>query len=469
MPAAHASYTAQSCAFHGQWRMAAGGPQPTRFSGKTGEQQIMNPQEQKQALPLQGVRVVELTHIVAGPSGGVLLADLGADIIKIEHPDLGDTARSSGNQGAGFYTFNRNKRFLALDLKKPGGRRIFEQLVKQADIVLDNFAPGALDRAGLNYEWGRKINPRIIYCSVKGFLSGPSSDRPSLDELAQMEGGLAYLTGFKDRPMRAGASITDIGAAAYGVIGILAALHRRNTTGVGEHIESGLFETIAYWISQHVTNVQMTGKNPQPRGREDSGMGRTMGWGVYQLFPTIDGRQIFIAVTGNRHWEGLCKALGFDDWKDDERFNSNKKRTANKPEIALRIKDAVEKLQYEDISQRLYKNLVPYAPVNSPVDLVDDAHLNQRGHYLQVSPQGTPYKVLKPPFSMENTVDFSVRHQPATLGAHTDDILTELGYTAAQIAALKAEGVVDKTDAMLNPGERPGGSQYGSKAEKGGE
>jgi len=429
-----------------------GAAAPNRRQRSSGE--IMSSvKEPKQGLPLEGVRVLELTHIVAGPSGGALLADLGADIIKIEHPDLGDTARSSGNQGAGFFTFNRNKRFLAMDLRKPGARKVFEQLVTKADVVLDNFAPGALDRIGLNYAWGSNINPRIIYCSLKGFLSGPSGDRPSLDELAQMEGGLAYLTGMKDRPMRAGASITDIGAAAYGVIGILAALHRRSITGRGDHIESGLFETIVYWISQHVTNVQMTGKNPQPRGREDSGMGRTMGWGVYQLFPTVDGRQIFIAVTGNRHWAGLCNALGFDDWKDSEDFNSNKKRTANKPRIALRVKEAVEKLAYDDIAARLYKGLVPFAPVNSPQDIANDPHLNTRGHFMEVNPQGKPYKVPKPPFSMNQTVDFSVRAQPASIGAHTNEILADLGYTPAQIEALKQEGAVAHTDRMLNPGE----------------
>ena len=159
----------------------------------------------RQKLPLEGVRVLELSHIVAGPSGGAMLGDLGADVIKIEHPASGDTARSQSNGGQTFYSFNRNKQFLALDLRKAGGKKVFEKLVAQADVVLDNFAPGALKRLGLDYEWGCKVNPRVIYCSIKGFLPGPYSDRPFLDELAQMGGGLAYLTGFKDQPMRAGA------------------------------------------------------------------------------------------------------------------------------------------------------------------------------------------------------------------------------------------------------------------------
>ena len=221
----------------------------------------------RQKLPLEGVRVLELSHIVAGPSGGIILGDLGADVIKIEHPVTGDTARSHSNAGQTFYAFNRNKQYLALDLRKADGKKIFEKLVAKADVVLDNFAPGALKRLGLDYAWGRRVNPRIIYCSVKGFLPGPYADRPFLDELAQMAGGLAYLTGYKDQPMRAGASITDIGAATYGVIGILSALYRRERTGEGDCVEAGLYETIVFWISQYIVGAQMTGVNQPPRGR----------------------------------------------------------------------------------------------------------------------------------------------------------------------------------------------------------
>src|SRR5262245_50267205 len=232
-------------------------------------------QSTPQKLPLEGVRVLELSHIVAGPSGGLILGDLGADVIKVEHPVTGDTARSHSGSGSTFYSFNRNKKYLALDLAKPEGKKVFEQLVAKSDVVFDNFAPGALKRLGLDYEWGRRINPRIIYCSVKGFLPGPYEDRPFLDELAQMAGGLAYLTGLKDQPMRAGASITDIGAATYGVIGILSALYRRERTGVGDCIEAGLYETIVFWVSQYIAGAQMNGVNVPPRGARSSGMGDT--------------------------------------------------------------------------------------------------------------------------------------------------------------------------------------------------
>src|SRR6185503_15257685 len=300
--------------------------------------------------------------------------------------------------------------------RKPGGKKIFEQLVAKSDVVFDNFVPGALHRLGLDYEWGRRVNPRIIYCSIKGFLPGPYGDRPFLDELAQMAGGLAYLTGLKDQPMRAGASITDIGAATYGVIGILSALYRRERTGEGDSIEAGLYETIVFWVSQYITTAQLTGANPPPRGARASTMGAYMGWGVYQLFPTRDEKQIFIAVTGNRHWAGLCDALGFDDWKSSPEFASNRKRSAQKPRIAERVKQVVEQLAYDEIAERLYQALVPYSPVNTPLDLVEERHLNEGRRWMHLSVGAERFKLPKIPIAMGRTHDFEVREQPGCLG-----------------------------------------------------
>ena len=403
-----------------------------------------------QELPLKGVRVLELSHIVAGPSAGLILGDLGADVVKIEHPSVGDTARSNSSNGATFLTYNRNKRYLALDLKGAKGREVFERLVKTSDVVLDNFAPDALNRLGLGYEWGCKVNPRIIYCSIKGFLPGPYSDRPFLDELAQMAGGLAYLTGLKDQPMRAGASITDIGAASYGVMGILAALYRRQITGRGDYIESGLYETIVFWISQYVTRAQLTGTNPPARGSRSSGMGQAMGWGVYQLFATSGGRKIFIAVTANRHWKALCDVLGFGDWKNAAEFGSNKKRSAEKVRIAERITEVVKLCDFDDLSDRLYKAGVPFAPVNTPLDLLEEKHLKEGDRWMPVRIPGRDLKVPKIPFAMLTTEDFSVRENPGPLGEHTDSILSELGYSDSEIEALKTSDVVLKGSDILD-------------------
>ena len=404
----------------------------------------------RQKLPLEGVKVLELSHIVAGPSGGIILAEMGAEVIKIEHPQVGDTARGMANQGTTFYAFNRNKQYLALDMSKPRGKKVFEDLVKRSDVVLDNFAPGALQRMGLGYEWGRSINRRIIYCSIKGFLPGPYQDRPFLDELAQMAGGLAYLTGLEGKPMRAGASITDIGAATYGVIGLLGALYRREQTGEGDNIEAGLYETIVFWISQYITSAQVKGQNPPSRGQRESGMGANMGWGVYQLFATKDGKEVFIAVTGNRHWFGLCDALGFADWRDAAEFNNNRKRTLARPRIAERISAAVKQLTYDEITERLYKGLVPYAPVNTPMDLIEERQMNEGNRWLHLNVPGHKVKVPKLPFSMGTTEDFQVRHDPGALGANTDSILAQLGYSAADIESLKSDKIVLRSERMLN-------------------
>jgi crotonobetainyl-CoA:carnitine CoA-transferase CaiB-like acyl-CoA transferase len=380
----------------------------------------------------------------------MILADLGADVVKIEHPDSGDTSRGSGNNGATFFTYNRNKKFLALDLRQAQGKAIFERLVKGADVVFNNFAPGALDRLGLGYEWGRKVNPRIIYCAVKGFLPGPFGDRPYLDELAQMAGGLAYLTGLKDLPLRAGASVTDIGAATYGALAVVSALFRRHTTGIGESIEAGLYETVVFWVQQSITTVQMTGEDAMPRGeRTSSGMDDKMGWGVYRLFPTKDGSQVFIAVTGNRHWTALCEVLGFDDWKDSKEFNTNRKRSAQKGRLAERIKAAVLQYDFADIVQKLGERRIPYAPVNTPLGLVSERHLNEAERWLKLDVAGHGLKVSKLPVSMSETQDFAVRAQPGTIGNHTDLILAEIGYSAAEIAAFKDAKVVATTDRMF--------------------
>jgi crotonobetainyl-CoA:carnitine CoA-transferase CaiB-like acyl-CoA transferase len=406
--------------------------------------------EQRSALPLDGIRVLELGHIVAGPSAGLILADLGADVCKVEDPRTGDTARNQANAGTTFFSFNRNKRSIALDLRTDAGREVFGKLVQRSDVVMDNYSDGALDRLGIGYAWGSRLNPRIIYCSIKGFLKGPSASRPYLDELAQMEAGLAYVTGLPGQPMRAAASIVDIGAASYGVMGILAALYRRESTGRGEHIRSGLFETTVFWMTQHFARVQLAGDAPGPRSMSDaSGIGRSMGWGVYQLFETADAKQIFIAATTNRHWQSLCGVLKLADLAADPTLSTNALRSTRRPLFTPQIAAAVKQLDLEDVVPLLRDANIPYAPVNTPADLVNEPHLNGGGHLLEVTlSDGRTFKQPTLPIAL-GEAQYEFHMPPPALGEHTEAILTELGYLPKEIEQLHSDGAAVSSHHML--------------------
>src|SRR5215475_598222 len=289
------------------------------------------------ALPLDGIRVLELGHIVAGPSAGLLLADLGADVIKVERAGEGDQSRTMpAGTSALFHFLNRNKRSIAIDLKgSADGRALFLRLVSGSDVVIDNFAFGAVESLGLGYDVLSRTNPGIIYLALKGFLPGPNETRPFLDELAQMSAGLAFMTGPRGQPIRAGASIVDVGAAAYGVIAVLAALQQRARTGTGQRITSGLYETTVFWVGQWLAQFAATGEPsvPLPEMRQ----GTRMGWGIYQLFAGSDGEQVFIGITSNGHWERFCREFGLDDRFADPRLDDNAKRVAARGWLPARI------------------------------------------------------------------------------------------------------------------------------------
>ncbi|HZS02176.1 MAG TPA: CaiB/BaiF CoA-transferase family protein [Chloroflexota bacterium] len=388
-------------------------------------------------LPLEGTRVLELGHIVAGPTAALILADLGADVVKIERPDGGDQARRMSGNGYVFYFLNRNKRSIVLDLKAPAGQEVFRRLVRTADVVLDNYAPGVLDRLGLGYEALAALNPRLVYLSLKGFLPGPYEHRPALDELAQMMGGLAYMTGPRGQPLRAGASIIDIGAATYGVIAILAALAQRERTGRGERIVAGLYETSVFWVGQWMAMSALNGEPSVPM--PEAGQSVRMGWGIFHLFPTADGEQVFIAVTSNAHWERFCGALDLPDLLADERLEDNLKRVAARPWLLPRVREETARYPSAALLERLERAGVPCGPVRRPDQLLDDPHLTATEQLLPVPlPGGATAPLPKLPWRSD-AYAFGLRRSPPALGEHTREVLAEAGLSAAEIDALLAE------------------------------
>jgi len=391
-------------------------------------------------LPLHGVRVLELGHIVAGPSASLILADLGADVIKVENPRGGDAARSTPNQGTAFFAYNRNKRSIALDLKAPRGVKVFLDLVRGADIVIDNYAPGVLERLGVGYERGAAVNPRVIYLSVRGFLPGPYGSRPLLDEVAQMMGGLAYMTGPVGQPLRAGASVVDIGAATYGVVAALAALYVRERTGRGQRIVAGLFETSVFWMAQHIALAGLTGEHPPPMPAR--GMGGRWGWAIYRLFDTADARKVFVAVTSDAHWDRFCREFDLEDLRTDPRLASNALRVEAQPWLLPRIEQTLGAFTLAEAIERLERAGVPYAPVNTPLDLLSDPHLLARDQ-VPAATMPTGIELRLPLLPVESS-EYRPRTVigPPRLGQHTRAVLAEAGYSEREIEALLREGVV---------------------------
>ena len=394
------------------------------------------------ALPLHSLRVLELGHIIAGPSAGLVLADLGADVIKVERPGDGDQSRGMPTAlSANFHFLNRNKRSVAIDLKGSSeGRALFLRLVTTSDVVIDNFAYGAVEGLGLGYDVLARTNPRIIYLALKGFLPGPYEARPFLDELAQMSAGLAFMTGPRGQPMRAGASIVDVGAAAYGVIAVLAALQQRAETGVGQMITSGLYETTVFWVGQWLASYAATGEPSVPL--PELKQGTRMGWGIYQLFTAADGEDVFIGVTSNAHWERFCKEFALDDLLADERLDDNAKRVAARGWLPGRVAEEMRRHSSADLAERLERARVPFAPLRRPDQLVDDPHLNASGQFIATPLPGRgPAKLPKLPVR-STAYEFGLRRPAPRLGEHTGEILEELGVPKDEIETLRSRRII---------------------------
>lgn len=392
------------------------------------------------SLPYTGIRMIEFTHMVMGPTCGMVLGDLGAEVIKVE-PVGGDNTRHLRGSGAGFFpSFNRNKKSIALDLKRPEGIAAALRLIATADIVSENFKPGTMKRLGLDYETLSKLNPRLIYVSHKGFLPGPYENRTALDEVVQMMGGLAYMTGREGDPLRAGASVNDIMGGMFGAMGAMAALHQRQSTGKGCEVQSALFENNVFLVAQHMMQFAATGRAAAPMPS------RISAWAVYDIFTVRNGEQIFLAAVSDKQWSVFCKAFDLDDMLADPRLKTNNDRVAARGWMMPLLRSRLATFSSAELGAIFEKNELPFAPITRPEDLFDDPHLNETGGLAPVRMNdGTHSKVPLIPLTFGGK-RLELRLQPPRIGEHTCELLKGVGYSADEIEELVLQKVTALSD-----------------------
>jgi crotonobetainyl-CoA:carnitine CoA-transferase CaiB-like acyl-CoA transferase len=395
---------------------------------------------QRNSLPYAGIRVIEFTHMVMGPTCGMVLADLGAEVIKVEPID-GDKTRRLLGSGAGFFPmFNRNKKSISVNMKTPEGMEVVKKLIATADVVSENFKPGTMAKMGLDYETLRQIHPKLIYVSHKGFLPGPYDHRTALDEVVQMMGGLAYMTGPEDRPLRAGSSVNDIMGGIFGAIGVMAALRQRDFTGIGQEVQSSLFENNIFLVGQHMMQYAVTGTAAKPMPS------RISAWAIYDVFEVADGEKIFLAVVSDTQWKIFCDAFQFDDLYQDASLASNNLRVVARPTLIPEITKRLSGFSASQISAIFEKHGLPFAPITRPEQLFQDPHLLATGGLAPIQITDGPNAGLDTAVPllplMMNGGRLGVRSGPPKSGEHSTQILNELGFSADEIAKLGESGVI---------------------------
>jgi len=384
--------------------------------------------------PLKGLKVVEFTHMVMGPTCGMVLADLGAEVIKVE-PIEGDRTRTLLGAGAGFFPmFNRNKKSIQIDLHKPEGAAVARRLCATADVVAENFKPGTMAKYGLDHASLSRANPRLIYASLKGFLPGPYDHRTALDEVVQMMGGLAYMTGRPGDPLRAGSSVNDIMGGMFGAIAILGALIQRGITGRGMEVQAALFENNIFLVGQHMLQYAITGKPAAPMPA------RISPWAIYDVFTVKDGEQIFLAAVSDAQWLTFCDALGFADLKADARYATNNDRVRLRDQLLGELRARLAGRSAAEISRAMEDAGLPFAPIRKPDELLDDPHLLATGGLAEIqltdgARAGQTVKTTLFPFTLDGE-RLGVKLNPPRRGEHSRDVLKAIGLADAEIDAL---------------------------------
>ena len=387
--------------------------------------------------PLAGLKVVEFTHMVMGPTAGMVLADLGAEVVTVEPAPAGDSTRGLTGSGTGFYAAcQRNRQSLCVDMKTPEGMALVRKLLVGADILIENFRPGAMDKLGLGWAALHAANPRLIYCSCKGFLPGPYASRVALDEVVQMMGGLAYMTGLPGKPMRAGSSVIDIMGGMAASIAILAAVTERASTGQGRYVEAGLFETVAMLMSQHMAQTAITGQEPPPMST------RLPAWPVYDVFDTSDDGQLFVGVVTDTQWPAFCDAFGLEALKTDPTLANKNQRVQQRHRTIPVISAVFRRYTKAELTAKVAALGLPFAPIGRPAELFDDPHLNAAGGLVPLTlPDGRPVKLPALPVAFDGQRP-GLRRDLARPGQDNAGIAAGLGYSSAEVAALRQMGVL---------------------------
>ena len=388
-------------------------------------------------LSLDGIRVVDLSRVIAGPWCGALLADLGADVIKVEDTGPGDESRTwpphKDGEAAAYLLFNRNKRGIALDLKTPEAVEVVKRLVQGADVLVENFRTGTMESFGLGYDVLAQINPRVIYCSVSAFgRTGPRKDSPGYEALMQAFSGIMSITGEPGgQPVRAGVSFLDLTTGILCALGISNAIIQRERTGLGQRVDASLLETAVSLLAFHAEGYLLTGAMPRALGSGHPSLS------PYRNFKCRDGQWIFIAAANDRFWQKLVKALGLTELAADSRFEKNQGRVANRAELEGILEKAIGELDREPLLKRLEEADVPATPVNTVDQVMNDPQTAERGIVQRVThPRLGEIPVVGTPLKFSR-MSPGVRRAAPLRGEHTDAVLTDLGYSPDQIKALR--------------------------------
>ncbi|MGH1359392.1 MAG: CaiB/BaiF CoA transferase family protein [Burkholderiaceae bacterium] len=387
--------------------------------------------------PLKGLRVIEFSHMVMGPTCGMILADLGAEVIKVE-PVTGENTRRLLGAGAGFFPmFNRNKKSIGINLRDTEGLAVARKLCLSADMIVENFKSGVMKKYRLDYASLSPENPTLIYVTNKGFLPGPYDNRPALDEVVQMMGGLAYMTGRPGDPLRAGSSVNDIMGGMFGAIGALGALIQRGINGKGMEVQSALYENNVFLMGQHMLQYAVTGQQPKPMPARDNP------WAVYDVFTVKDNEQIFLAAVSDKQWQVFCKTLALDDLYEREDLKTNNQRVEVRPWLIETLRERLATHSVSALATLMESAELPFALIRRPEELLDDEHLLKTGGLADVvvpdgEKAGSTVKATLFPFTLDGT-RLGVRLQPPRIGQHTQELLEGLGLTLSEIEALREQ------------------------------